>query len=81
MCKYKGPVLWDATVCMLLHVYICMYSVVISCGLMTCSIDNQKCMFVFFHVYNSTCICRCRVSVCVLYANELCICCAQEYMQ
>ena len=37
---YKGPVLWDTTVCTLLHVS--MYSVVMSRGLMSCSMDNQK---------------------------------------
>ena len=40
MCMYKGPVLWDTTVCTLLHVS--MYSVVICRGLMSCSMNNQK---------------------------------------
>ena len=39
MCMYKGPVLWDTTVCTL---RVSMYSGVMSRGLMSCSMDNQK---------------------------------------
>ena len=40
MCMYKGQILWDTTVCTLLH--ISLYSVVLSRGLMSCSMDNQN---------------------------------------